>query len=190
MAQIEVQTFRFTFSNDFKEVLSRFAKVHQYDERKQFKEEWQKWIEDDEIRSMINDEMKTLSHNGFEGDALDKMFKSARYYFRKKSEEHKEKKERKKYTGFSRDILKIMDDHITTKMNNNTKTIQNINDEEIILCDISPEDCYTDFCEKNKDMILKEIMSLKEKTEVLDTKEVSNKFKKTYKNRYYMIRTK
>jgi hypothetical protein len=190
MEYIEVQTFRFTFSNEFKEVLARFAKVHQYDERKQFKEEWQKWTEDDEIRSMINDEIKTLSHNGFEGDALDKMFKSARYYFRKKSDEPKEKKERKKYTGFSRGILKIMDDHITTKMNNNTKKIQNINDEEIILCDISPEDCYTDFCEKNKDMILREIMSLKEKTEILDTKEVSNKFKKTYKNRYYMIRTK
>ena len=36
------ETYRFKFSVEFSELLNNFAKIHQYDERKDFKEEWKK----------------------------------------------------------------------------------------------------------------------------------------------------
>jgi hypothetical protein len=184
---IESQTFRFTFSKDFVEVLSRFAKVHQYDERKQFKEEWKKWTEDEDIRCFIQDEIKLLHHNGFVGDAMDKMFKSARYYFRKKSDQQKEKKERRNYTGFSKSLLTAMDEHILLIMKQHSKTIQNENDEMITMSTITPEDAYQLFCKEHVELIKEEIVVLKDKID--QVKVLSEKFKKTYKNRVYMLRT-
>ena len=84
MTEIEIQTFRFTFTDEFNKELFIFAKVHQHDERKEFKESWKNWIEEEDIKPLINIELKQLREKGFEGDAMDKMFKSARYYFRKK----------------------------------------------------------------------------------------------------------
>jgi hypothetical protein len=46
--QIEIysQIYRFKFSKEFMEELHNFSKIHQYDERKDFKEAWKIWIED------------------------------------------------------------------------------------------------------------------------------------------------
>jgi hypothetical protein len=107
--ELRVQTYRFIFSNEFTEELTRFAKVHQYDERKQFKEAWLTWINEETINPLINEEAKRLRNSGFDGDVLVKMFKSARYYFRNKSEnkhplEQSDKKERKHKCIFGKGI--------------------------------------------------------------------------------------
>ena len=49
---------------------------------------------------------------------MDKMFKSARYYFRKKSTEKKAPLERRDYGGTQKDMLDAMDYHIKTKIVN------------------------------------------------------------------------
>ena len=46
---ITVHTFRFKFSQEFTEQMANFAKIHQYDDRKAFKEAWQEWIKDDDM---------------------------------------------------------------------------------------------------------------------------------------------
>lgn len=79
-----VKTFRFEFGKEFIGELSRFSKVHQFDERRTYKEEWQKWKMVPEIDEVITKEIRRLEESGYKGDIEDKMFKSGRYYFRKK----------------------------------------------------------------------------------------------------------
>jgi hypothetical protein len=65
--------------------LSRFSKVHQYDDRPTYKSEWQKWTNQEEIAQTMEVEKRRLQENGYIGDIDDKMFKAGRYYFRKKT---------------------------------------------------------------------------------------------------------
>ena len=65
--------------------LSRFSKVHQYDDRQTYKSEWQKWTSQAEIAEAMEVERRRLQENGYTGDIDDKMFKAGRYYFRKKT---------------------------------------------------------------------------------------------------------
>ena len=139
--EITVQIFRFKFSNEFTEQMANFAKIHQFDDRKSFKEAWEKWILDEDIHSLINSEQKRLFNNGYEGDVLDKMFKSARYYYRKKKETA-DTAQRKEYIGSSTQLIELMDKHIRTKFLENTRK----NSNNKIVTSISPANAYIDFC--------------------------------------------
>ena len=86
----DVNIFRYKFCEDFTKPLYQFSKIHQYDHRKDFKEAWNIWIEENE--DLVNKEVRRLTELDYKGDILDKMFKSARYYFRKKSTEKKNQK--------------------------------------------------------------------------------------------------
>ena len=157
--------YRYKFTQDIMDELHNFSKIHQFDDRVQFKEAWQLWtVEFDET---IRVEIQRLSHNGYEGDILDKMFKSARYYFRKKSSVKPEVKERREYVSFQKDILTLMDDHIN-------------------LTKLKPADGFTDFCNANMEALKKEITYLVEHN-IKDAKQIQAKFKKTYKNRYFRL---
>ena len=80
-----IKTYRHEFSKEFMAELSRFSKVHQYDDRHAYKSEWQKWIKQEEIAQAMDIEKRRLQENGYIGDIDDKMFKAGRYYFRKKT---------------------------------------------------------------------------------------------------------
>jgi len=157
--------YRFKFTDDFMGELYKFSKIHQYDDRKDFKEAWKIWtLENDDI---IESEMCRLLRLGYKGDVLDKMFKSARYYFRKKGTEKKEPKQRRQYISVNRELLEAMDYHI----HNNS---------------CQPKDGFIDFC-KNNETILKETISLIFEQGTKDKELIEDKIKKTYKNRYFMI---
>ena len=157
--------YRYKFTQEIMDELHNFSKIHQYDDRTQFKEAWQLWtIEFDET---IRVEIQRLSYNGYEGDILDKMFKSARYYFRKKSSVKPDVNERREYVSFQKDILILMDQHIN-------------------LTKLKPADGFTDFCNTNMEALKKEIAYLVEHN-IKDSKQIQAKFKKTYKNRYFLM---
>ena len=157
--------YRYKFTQEIMDELHNFSKIHQYDDRTQFKEAWQLWtIEFDET---IRVEIQRLSYNGYEGDILDKMFKSARYYFRKKSSIKPEVKERREYISFQKPILTLMDQHIN-------------------LTKLKPADGFTDFCNANVEALKKEIAYLVGHN-ITDSKQIQAKFKKTYKNRYFLL---
>ena len=80
-----IKTYRHEFSKEFMAELSRFSKVHQYDDRHTYKSEWQKWINQETIAQAMDFEKRRLQENGYIGDIDDKMFKAGRYYFRKKT---------------------------------------------------------------------------------------------------------
>jgi hypothetical protein len=170
--KINATIFRFKFTEDFMEDLYKFSKIHQYDHRKDFKEAWNNWIEEND--DIINEEVERLLDLGYDGDILDKMFKSARYYFRKKSPVTIEPKQRRPYITVSRDLLEAMDTHI--KIN-------------IGLPDYQPKTGFVSFYEENNRLIIQTFRSFYEKN-IKDSEFIQLKLKKTYKNRYFMIISK
>ena len=170
--EANINIYRFKFTQDFTNNLYIFAKIHQFDHRKDFKEAWQIWVEEND--EIINEEVRRLTNLKYDGDILDKMFKSARYYFRKKSTEKKEPVKRRVYLGVQKNLLESMDSHIQ----------DNINDE-----DFKPSDGFESFCKQHMDVVQQEVNILC-KNGINNPTEIKNKIKKTYKNRYYLFITK
>ena len=166
---LPVVIYRFKFTEEFMEYLYNFAKIHQYDDRKDFKEAWNVWTEENE--NLIDQEMRRLLNLGYEGDVLDKMFKSARYYFRKKSTEKKEPRQRRQYISVNRDLLDTMDSHIE----------DNIYDDNY-----QPKTGFIKFC-KDNETLLKETISKIFEQGIKDSELIEDKIKKTYKNRSFML---
>ena len=163
--------YRFKFTEEFMEELHDFSKIHQYDHRKDFKEAWTIWLENNEY--LVETEIRRLKNFGYIGDIRDKMFKSARYYLRKKSTEKKAPAERRNYVAVQKELLDAIDTHI----------------KNIISRDSKPSDGFDDFCKNNKDILNEEIKSLC-KNGLTDSTEIKNKIKKTYKNRHFLIVSK
>jgi uncharacterized protein YqgQ len=164
----ELAIFRYKLDEEFISELYQFSKIHQYDHRKDFKEAWNIWVEDN--TEIINKEISRLTELDYKGIILDKMFKSARYYFRNKSTEKKDPKKRKVYVGIQTTLLEEMDKYILTNKN-------------------KPSTGFDNFCKENIELLQKEVTNLY-KNGITDSEEIKNKIKKTYKNRYFMLISK
>ena len=168
-SDVNINIYRYKFTSEFMSDLFIFSKIHQYDHRSDFKEAWKQWTEDNE--SIVSNEVKRLTDLGYEGDILDKMYKSARYYFRKKGTEKKPATLRRDYISVSKDFINAMDEHIR---------------REIYRDDYKPSDAFDEFCKTNIDL-LKENIVIICKNGMTDSEEIKKKIKKTYKNRYFLF---
>jgi hypothetical protein len=169
---ISINIYRYKFTDDFTNEMYKFSKIHQYDHRKDFKEAWEIWLEDND--DIATGEVRRLTNLGYDGDILDKMYKSARYYFRKKSTEKKAPQKRRVYQSVQKDLLESMDEHIKSHIN-----------EE----DYKPSEGFDRFCKENLDL-LKEEVSILCKNGFTNSEEIKQKIKKTYKNRYFILISK
>ena len=216
-ASSAIKTYRHEFGKEFMDHLSRFSKVHQYDDRHAYKSEWQKWSKQENIAEMIEVEKRRLEENGYIGDIDDKMFKAGRYYFRKKTATTPTATattptttttatitttttptttttttptptatttQRRTYITMSKQSIRLMDDHICNSAKSSMQ--------------FKPSECYNDFYQNmmTTPEMSKEIENIIEKyektpgamsniTEAELTEEITDKIKKTYKNRYY-----
>lgn len=164
--------YRFKFTKEFMDELFNFSKIHQYDDRKDFKEAWTIWVEDN--NEIIDDEINRLDLLGYGGDVIDKMFKSARYYFRKKSDVKHEPAKRRHYIKLSKELLLGIDKHIVTNIYN---------------IDYQPKIGFALFCEEYGEKIKEETLKI-EQQGVSDKYLIQDKIKKTYKNRYFILTNK
>ena len=161
--------YRYKFTQQIVDLLTEFGKTHQYDPKKIYKEAWEDFINNN--NEVLEREVRRLANLGYQGDCYDKMYKSGRYYFRKKSLTKTEPKKRRKYISCDRELLDAMDDHIEVGLRNN---------------DFKPALGYDDFVVENTNMILDEITRMINNG--FDNKEaIVKKIKKTYKNRYFQI---
>jgi hypothetical protein len=179
---IKARVLRFEFSSELIEHVAAFANMHQYDDRKTYKEEWIQWLANDEIAALFKTEVARLSDLGYKGDIADKLFKSGRYYFRGKkvqtpqsdeSQSSTKKSTRQKYVSVSRDLLDIMDEHIERGLRSETYT---------------PANGFAEFFKTHADhdVLKAEVVALS-KNETNQNKAIYEKLKKTYKNRYFML---
>ena len=151
------------------EKIHRFAKVHQFDDRKEYRENWEKWLVDN--KDMIEKEEKRMKDLGCEKNIEEKMYKAGRYYFRNKNLSAVIPVKRRKYIAISNDMLQSMDAHIKT---------------HVFDKDYTPAAGYDDFCETHKEILTEEICNII-KLHAISGDDMAHKIKKTYKNRYYII---
>jgi len=162
-----METYRFNFSDAFKQSLIDFSNKHKHDDLDSFKDNFDTWCQINAI--MIEDEKISLQRFGFNGNMKSKMFKSIRYYFMKRAHEKKAKpKERQKYICKDNVFLTNVKDHIQSVLNQNLK----------------PSVAYDNFSEKYKIEIvrMKEMLMNKH---LYEEKDALNKIKKIYKNKYF-----
>ena len=115
---------------------------------------------------LIRKEFNRLNELNYDGDIMDKMFKSARYYFRKKGTEKKEPLDRREYISLDTMFLQLMDEHIS-------KNIQ------------KPSEGFIQFCDENREVLKEQVEKMVELQMSLDS--IKEKVKKTYKNRYFIF---
>ena len=171
--QKSVPIYRFKFSECFAEKILYFSKVHQYDNRKIFKEEWEKWVEENEQEYTA--EITRLTELGYEGDVKDKIYKSARYYYRKKSLIPK-KAERRQYITIDKLFIDLIDNHIQEQISRNSQNTET-----------KPSDLYQYFCEEYEEEFQNECDVIQRSCCFDDVNEIEKKIKKTYKNRYFLL---
>lgn len=183
-----VKIYRYKFNPEIVTLLSSFSKIHQYDSKDDYKEAWKEWFENN--IDILQRETTRLLNLGYKGDVETKMYNSSRYYFRNKSKKILDKdnssldnsnsnsndcnssNSKRKYICLGHDLLNAMDEHIKNNINNSNYT---------------PASGYDDFCKKNVLILASENISLTKK-ENLNKSDISQKFKKTYKNRYFQLR--
>jgi hypothetical protein len=212
-----IRVLRFEFSNTLIDALKAFTTVHQYDDRKTYKEAWTAWLAHDEIATMLKTEVERLTNLGYKGDVADKLYKSGRYYFRQKTvgfpnlslhtpppnlslhtpppnlSLHADPKPLgvrgalvptarpclcapRKYVLLNHAMLAAMDDHIERGLRHNAYT---------------PAIGFSDFFKTHAstDLLKTAVASLMRYYETAPNppREIHEKLKKTYKNRYFMM---
>ena len=160
--------YRYKFRDEFLPTLIEFSRIHQYDSTKEFKEAFEHFIE---INSTaVQEERKHLTVNGYKGDVINKMYKSARYYFKNKDYNPSENKKRRKYIKQDKDFIYSIDEHVIKSIRQNIKPAVAFNN-------LTKDNDFELSLENEKERLFA----------FLDTEEeVNHKIKKTYKNRYFI----
>ena len=162
----DVRVFRFKFTQTIMNMLQEFSQIHKYDDKETYKEAWENWTKENE--EIINNEEKRLTNFGWTGNIKSKMFKSAKYYFRNKSNIEKEPKKRRNYTRVTTDLRMTIDRHIVCSIKENT---------------YKPSDGLDNFYKLHDDIINEEYQNFNKLG--FSKNVVDEKIKKTYKNRYF-----
>lgn len=165
------KTYRYKFSKGFIEELKEFTRIHKYDEAKVFKEHFDEWKE--ENQEIIQREQVYMRNMGYEGDVISKIYKSARYYFKNKSNEKTKPKKRRQYIGIDIILKDKMDEFISDKIKSNQDCPK-------------PSDAFTEFIENENNKIILSSEKQRLVSFGLSEDDVDKKFKKTFKNRYFL----
>jgi len=158
--------FRFKFRQEFLEGLIEFARIHQFDETTTFKEAFETFC--DVNKELISNETNYLNNMGYNGNIINKMYTSVRYYFKNKNYTPQETKTRRKYIQQDKDFIVSIDENVMKSIRIKEK----------------PAKSYEEFVKNEVNIINNEKERLKE---FLNTdEEIEGKLKKTYKNRYFI----
>ena len=172
------RVYRHRLSQTISDMLSDFAHLHAYEERNDYNKSWELWVSDN--KGLVHAEGKRLAAEGFAGDHIDKMYKAARYYFRKKSiTKPVAPKTRRLYVGTAREVLEAMDQSIRASLSSDSPG--------------SPADTYSLFESDSvtSGVVSREVARLADAAGPgLSEAEARDKLKKTFKNRYYKIVSK
>ena len=155
--------FRFKFSEGILNKMIYFSQVHKYDSKEDFKDSWEEWKLLN--RDIINEENDRLKSLGYKGDIENKIYKSIKYYYCKKTDKKNEVKKRKDYTVIDKKYLKHIDYHIENNRN------------------VKPSELYERYKRTNSYNDLFNSLQIFS----LNKEDIEFKIKKTYKNRYFLI---
>jgi len=175
---LDPYTYRFKMTPLVVSKLTTFACANKDVHRKTFQSNWMQWLAQN--AEEVGRETERLKARGYRGDPVDKMYKSARYYFRNKSDAKSEPcapaapTVRRTYRSMGRELLTAMDAHLLSKIDDD---------------DFTPAGSYVDFCRTCQRAIRAEIQTMLDCDDV-DAQYIIAKVKKTYKNRYFVMSRK
>ena len=125
------------------------------------------------------------------------MYKSSKFYYKKKMEQECEKGDKRdkkgdkdnkddktveKYKGFTKSFLRSIDGYIMEKIKEESKVSSTTD------LDVVPIKLYNDYCKKHQDDIKKEILRLREFHRKINGEVFSEKLKKTFSHRFYNVK--
>ena len=186
---IKLQTNRYKFTEEVSDLLCEFVKLHQYEKSKEYKLSWNNWVTQEDVKTTLDDECGRLVKEGQLCDIMDRMYKSSRYYYRKKiNKQIVAPRARKQYEGLPKDILLKMDQHIIREINGN---IDMREDSETLISRFTPAISFDKYCDENPTSVDDLIGMPAETAETrrLQNTKTMERLKKTYKNRFSKIKT-
>ena len=184
-------TFRFNFSDSVLEKLNQFSKMNKSYDRRAFKEAWKEWLTENE--SSVLEETQRLITLGYEGDVTEKMYVSVRYYFRKKGQKKEKLKQLDNNIEFIPNDNTIESNALTKSKNIPTnRLLLDAMDKHILQhChdpNYRPANGFESFCRDNIEICKEEVKRLANEYNITSKQSIQEKIKKTYKNRYYIIK--
>jgi hypothetical protein len=199
---IKLQMAKHIFSEEFSKVLHEFSKEHYEEPLKTFRQSWKTWISSNDIQTKMRTEIERMRTNNFIGtdeEITQKIYTSARFYYRKKEKRAKKLAEitkekdqtqdikSKPYIGFSKEFIKLMDNEIKSKILEKADA----NDIMKIAIKLNQKQAFQTFTLAHVNEISVEFGKLKVKYDELDeiyvAKDIAYKLKKAYQNRFYSI---
>jgi hypothetical protein len=184
---------RFKYSDVMVGLLDNFARIHRYDDRIDFRKFWDVFVETN--RKTFEYEVKLLYSRGFKSDPHFAMYKSTRFYYRKRyiennAENIKKNTKKHSYSKFPSKLIELIDSVIEKYISTNIKQVT----EREYICTITPASCYINFCDDYEfdlsihigDYVRQTLAVGGDISSIL----ISNKLKKTFKNRFYKIQEK
>ena len=190
-------TFRFNFSDFVLEKLTQFSKMNKSYDRHAFKEAWKEWLTDNQ--NVVLEETERLTTLGYDGDVTEKMYVSVRYYLRKKGQ--KQKKEMLKLQKDSIDNIDFHANDNTIEAADTSQKSKNIPTNRLLLDAMNkhilqhchdpnyrPANGFESFCRDNIEICKEEVKRLVNEYSLTNKQSIQEKIKKTYKNRYYIIK--
>tara|TARA_B100002051_G_scaffold184892_1_gene174997 strand:- start:405 stop:974 length:570 start_codon:yes stop_codon:yes gene_type:complete len=173
-----VKTYRFKLGREIQSLVAEFAGRHAALPREAYKLAWNEWLKEHAVA--LREETNRLHHLGFRGDVEEKLFKSGRYYFRrhkpaqKKGAGEEGSARPRRHIPTTKDLRDTMDVHIR---------------ESYTDPGFRPATGYAAFCMAQKALLAEEALELSS-TYGLSQSATAEKLKRTYKNRYFLLRPK
>ena len=168
--------YRYKLAPEILDMIIEFARIHLYSTREVFKDKWKEWLQTN--HEIVETEKHRLKAIGYTKNINEKMYTSARYYFKNKlkepepepiARETQKNQEKREYIILDQGLITAMDEYIIENYNRQFK----------------PSTAYDEFLELNNMMIKEEIKRLKSKSS--RDGDYIWKIKKTFKNRCYII---
>jgi hypothetical protein len=161
--------YRYKLSPNIQDLIKDFTRIHNLDDRQQFKENWEVFLNNN--RTIIQNEEERLKKLSYKKDIKVMMYKSARYYYLPiiNNTIQTNNTKRKEYISFSNDFNKFIQRIVTQHISDNIK----------------PSEGFKNLLENNYEIINTEIKNYQEKHDVTIV-DINTKIKKIYKNKYYV----
>ena len=170
-----VRVYRHAIGQNVLDKLRPFAQLHATLPSKEFKAKWELWCTTNEL--LISAESRRLQNLDYSGDVLSKLYRAARYYFKTKPPTltPRRRSNSTPYLSLSPVLLQSMDAHIHTNLAKNESQ--------------PPAALYSHYIATHTDLVplfTTEAERLRDQANLSD-EAIASKFKKTYKNRYFLI---
>lgn len=182
---VDAKVFRFKFSNEITEMLMIFSQQHKYCNNEEFKQQWETWTREN-INSIYG-EKERLETLGYDGNIIEKMYKSIKYYYCKRNRKYKSEsdtttknKDRKKYMKKNDDFISIIDTFIETHMERKEE-----NGFVVKTCTTKPSHFWKEFNEDYSNELNDEVIKIIEEINVSEN-DATAKIRKMFNNRYFI----